>query len=106
MLVPRDGRQWDKLRVLVSDREAVRKALDLLDSGTAQGISPSLEFEGPSHADCLIECEQTFIWIEGKRNDWLSPSTTWDVVRDQIAALIDPIPTGPGQVNPACPVFS
>jgi hypothetical protein len=29
------------------------------------------------------------IWIEGKRDDWLSPSTKWDVTRDQLARNVD-----------------
>jgi hypothetical protein len=29
------------------------------------------------------------IWVEGKRNDWLAPSTTWDVMRDQLARNLE-----------------
>ena len=38
-----------------------------------------------------MECEHAFIWIEGKRFDWLSPSTTWDVSRDQLARNIEAV---------------
>ena len=31
------------------------------------------------------------IWIEGKRFDWLDPSTTWDVTRDQLARNIEAV---------------
>ena len=42
-----------------------------------------------TRADCLIECEHMVIWIEGKRNDWLAYSTTWDLTRDQLARNVE-----------------
>src|SRR5205085_1318678 len=36
-------------------------------------------------------CERAVIWIEGKLNDWLSPSTTWDVSRDQLARNLEAV---------------
>jgi hypothetical protein len=45
--------------------------------------------EGTTYADCLIECERAIVWIEGKRQDWLSPGTKWDTQRDQLARNIE-----------------
>lgn len=45
--------------------------------------------EGTTYADCLVECQHAIIWIEGKRHDWLSPSTTWDPQRDQLARNVE-----------------
>jgi hypothetical protein len=59
--------------------------LEKLDRGETKGIDRLLILEGRTSADCLIECEQAVIWIEGKRNDWLDYSTSWDVTRDQLA---------------------
>jgi hypothetical protein len=58
---------------------------------TGEGHGRELIPEGPTPADCLIECEHAFIWIEGKRFDWLSPSTTWDVMRDQLARHVEAV---------------
>jgi hypothetical protein len=90
-LIPRDGRKWDELRKRVADRKAVTDALALLDTGTVQGVPDQLVLEGRTHADCLIECANALIWIEGKRFDWLDPSITWDVTRDQLARNIDAV---------------
>jgi hypothetical protein len=84
-LVPRDARRWRELRHHVLDNSERDDALRRLKQGEVKGIPRLLILEGPSHADCLIECEQMIVWIEGKRNDWLAPSTTWDVARDQVA---------------------
>jgi len=67
------------------------EALKTLDDGDAKGLSKNLKLEGSTHADCLIECERAFVWIEGKRNDWLSPSIKWDVTRDQLARNLDAV---------------
>jgi hypothetical protein len=45
--------------------------------------------EGTTYADALIECDRAIIWIEGKRTDWLSPATTWDPQRDQLARNVE-----------------
>jgi hypothetical protein len=82
-LAPKDGRRWNELRQRVEDRDEVERALASL--ADKKSIPRRLVLEGKTHADCLIECEHAFIWIEGKRLDWLSPSTTWDVARDQLA---------------------
>ncbi|HXB67566.1 MAG TPA: hypothetical protein VNY05_04950 [Candidatus Acidoferrales bacterium] len=84
-LAPQDGRQWREYASRVIQNPARDRALALLDSGTSRGIPSKLILEGSTHADCLIECEMALLWIEGKRNDWLTPCTTWDVTRDQLA---------------------
>lgn len=86
-LVPSNGRNWGQLSKRVADQAKVREAIEALKAGKA----PAREFvlEGRTHADCLIECEHALIWIEGKRFDWLSPSTTWDVNRDQLARNVE-----------------
>jgi hypothetical protein len=86
LLVPKDGREWQTLRKRLADGKKGR-ALATLRAG--KPLSKGLVFEGPTHADCLIECERAFIWIEGKRFDWLTPCTTWDVTRDQLARNVE-----------------
>jgi len=88
-LAPIDGRQWREYRRRVIDNPRKEEALRKLDAGHADGIPNELKLEGSTHADCLIECEKAFVWIEGKRNDWLSPSTKWDVTRDQLARNLE-----------------
>lgn len=90
-LAPRDGRQWRVLRERLSDRNALQKALGLLETGNLGAVPRAFQLEGKTHADCLIECERLFIWIEGKRYDWLSPSTDWDVARDQLARNVEAV---------------
>lgn len=84
-LAPRDGRQWRQYRTRVTDNPARDAALAKLEQGQTSGIDARLKLEGRTSADCLIECAHAFIWVEGKRNDWLDYSTTWDVTRDQLA---------------------
>jgi hypothetical protein len=92
-LAPRDGRQWEVLRkrVAVAGKGAVQRTLASLDAGHIEKVPRSLLLEGKTRADCLIECERAFIWIEGKRYDWLSPFTTWDVARDQLARNVEAV---------------
>ena len=87
--MPTDGRRWQQLSVRLADRAKVQEALTSLCEG--KSLLQELIFEGPSHADCLIECEYAFVWIEGKRFDWLSPSNTWDVTRDQLARNVEAV---------------
>jgi hypothetical protein len=84
-LTPREGRQWREYQRRVISNPRKQEALDKLDQGESRGLDPRLRLEGATSADCLIECERAIIWIEGKRNDWLDYSTTWDVTRDQLA---------------------
>jgi hypothetical protein len=84
-LTPRDGRRWHEYRARVIENPGNAAALKQLDRGETSGLEAKLSLEGPTSADCLIECDRTIIWVEGKRNDWLDYSTTWDVTRDQLA---------------------
>ena len=62
-----------------------------LDVGDAKGLPKELKLEGCTHADCLIENTRVFVWVEGKRNDWLCPSIKWDVTRDQLARNLEAV---------------
>lgn len=84
-LAPRDGARWREYRRRVIENPRQADALEKLDRGETRGIGRKLVLEGQTSADCLIECERAVIWIEGKRNDWLDYSTSWDVTRDQLA---------------------
>lgn len=84
-LAPRDGRQWRQYRTRVTDNPAKEAALAKLKQGQTEGIDRRLQLEGSTCADCLVEGESAFVWIEGKRNDWLDYSIKWDVTRDQLA---------------------
>jgi len=90
-LAPTDGRQWTRYRERVIDNPGRDEALRTLDAGDAKGLPKELKLEGSTHADCVIECERAFVWIEGKRNDWLSPSIKWDVTRDQLARNLEAV---------------
>lgn len=91
-LTPLDGKKWLQLQKRVANRAKVRKAIEVLKSDTNPPRVPrDLILEGPSHADCLIECDHAYIWIEGKRYDWIAPSTTWDVSRDQLARNVEAV---------------
>ncbi len=84
-LAPREGRRWREYRQRVTESPRREPTLEKLDRGETNGIDRKLILEGSTSADCLIECSHAVIWIEGKRNDWLDYSTTWDVTRDQLA---------------------
>jgi hypothetical protein len=84
-LTPRDGRRWRDYQTRVVENPRRASALETLDRGETNGLDAKLILEGPTSADCLIECDRTVIWVEGKRNDWLDYSTSWDVTRDQLA---------------------
>jgi hypothetical protein len=88
-LAPADGRQWQEYGSRVIENPARDEALRRLDAGIITGIPKKLVLEGDTHADCLIETEHALIWIEGKRNDWLSPSIKWDLSRDQLARNLE-----------------
>lgn len=82
------GLHWRR----ITDNPEHDAALAALRRGDPRGLSPSLKLEGHTSADCLIECERAFLWIEGKRNDWLEYSATWDVTRDQLARNAEAAP--------------
>ena len=89
-LAPLHGSQWDAYRTRVIENPARDTVLAQLDHGAVPaGIDSQLVLEGSTRADCLIECEHMVIWIEGKRNDWLAYSTTWDLTRDQLARNVE-----------------
>jgi hypothetical protein len=90
LLAPSDGSKFRSFQARLSDRAAVAAAADKLDAGY-RSISRSYVLEGASHADCLIECEHAVIWVEGKRDDWLAPGTSWDVTRDQLARNLEAV---------------
>lgn len=87
-LAPQDRRRWTEVlqRAHHPKRE---KALEVLRAGSTIGVPGKLIFEGSTKADCIIDCTRAVIWVEGKRNDWLAPSTTWDVTRDQLARNLE-----------------
>jgi hypothetical protein len=88
-LAPHDGRLWKEYQRRVIDNPEKDGALRRLDAGDRKGLPKDLKLEGCTHADCLIECTNAFVWIEGKRNDWLSPCIKWDVTRDQLARNVE-----------------
>ena len=88
-LAPQDGRLWREYRRRVIDNSKKDEALLKLDAGDTKGLPKELILEGCTHADCLIECSDAFVWVEGKRNDWLSPCIKWDVTRDQLARNVE-----------------
>jgi len=87
-LTPKDGRRWKEYRRRVIENPERERALTMLDSGHIN-IPKELKLEGATHADCLLECTEAIIWIEGKRNDWLAPNIDWDITRDQLARNLD-----------------
>ena len=87
-LQARRGRHHE-LRARLADEGRCRAALRELGSGGTK--IGDLKLEGRSYADCLIECERAFIWIEGKRTDWLAASTTYDADRDQLARNVEAV---------------
>jgi hypothetical protein len=88
-LAPVDGRLWQNCTKRIRECADVDKVLTTLDAGKTTDVPATLKFETATHADCLIRCETAIIWVEGKRNDWLSPSTKWDVARDQLARNVE-----------------
>lgn len=88
-LAPLDGRRWHEYQTRVIDNPKRESALAKLDAGVTTGIPRKLILEGRTHADALIETEHAVVWVEGKRNDWLSPATKWDVSRDQLARNLE-----------------
>jgi hypothetical protein len=88
-LTPRDERKWRQYDRRVIRNPGRANALAQLDAGDSRGVDRQLILEGETSADCLIECEKAVIWVEGKRNDWLDYSTSWDVTRDQLARNLE-----------------
>ncbi len=86
---PRDA-DAEELRRRAANRERVQNAIAGLTSRGANELG-NLKLEGATHADCLIECENAFLWIEGKRTDWISPGITYDRSRDQLARNLEAV---------------
>jgi len=91
MLAPKDGQLWQELKNRIPDKQLIIDELDRLKRGDASGLDSNLRLEGATSADCLLECENALVWIEGKRFDWISPSTTWDLARDQLARNLEAV---------------
>ena len=89
-LSPSDGRRYQEYARRVSHPQK-DEVLRRLDAGGTSAIPAQLRFEGDSCCDCLIECKSALVWVEGKRNDWLAASTTWDVSRDQLARNLEAV---------------
>jgi hypothetical protein len=92
-LAPSPRKAKEYLRLVRVQRHAEKEfALGELAAGRRPFGPKSrsqLRLEGATSADCLVECERALIWIEGKRNDWLSTCTDWDVLRDQLARNVE-----------------
>jgi hypothetical protein len=88
-LTPRDGRLWAEYARRVINNPQRDGTLRRLDTGDCTGVPQDLRLETSTHCDCLIECEHAYVWIEGKRNDWLDVCTKWDVFRDQLARNVE-----------------
>ena len=89
LLAPTDGKRWQEYEKRLSNSKLTEAALLQLSLGNTKGVNKKLIFEGKTNADCVLECEHSIIWVEGKRFDWLTPSTTWDVHRDQLARNVE-----------------
>ena len=91
-LRPNSERSCEELKKRMANHVAVSAALSKLEKETGVVALPrGLSLESSTHADCLIECEKVFIWIEGKRFDRLSFSTKWDKTRDQLARNLEAV---------------
>lgn len=89
-LVPREGRRFREFQQRVLQHPARQATVERLAAvGSLKGIDRKLILEGKTSADCLITCRNALVWIEGKRNDWLAPATTWDSARDQLARNLE-----------------
>lgn len=81
-LFPRTGGDGESPHHRITDNPRRDDALAQLDNVNVAGLDRRLQLEGDTRADCLIECQYAMIWIEGKRNDWLSYSIDWAITRD------------------------
>lgn len=86
-LTPKDGRRWRELAARAASVRDLDALCDRLGGGLT--LPDGLVLEGATSGDCVIECDQAVIWIEGKRNDWLASGTTWDSARDQLARNLE-----------------
>lgn len=90
-LAPSNPKKSREIAKRVIDNPDRDDALQILDGGTRKGVPKKLILEGPTYADCLLECENLIIWIEGKRRDCLATATKWDLCRDQLARNLEAV---------------
>lgn len=90
-LIPKDRKKRTALGNRVIEHPGREDAVTRLEAGKRKGISRKLILEKATACDCLIECKNAFIWIEGKFNDCISPGTTWDSSRDQLARNLEAV---------------
>jgi len=88
-LIPQDGRDWRELNQRVFEHPERQQVLQELAQGRTSGVPQKLVLETGTHCDCFIECDNAVVWVEGKRNDWLSPGIKWDSARDQLARNLE-----------------
>jgi hypothetical protein len=92
LLAAADGKQWREYERRVLRNPHRGEFLKNLDRGQVAGLpreAQKMILEGRTCGDCIVETEGAIIWIEGKRNDWLSPGTKWDITRDQLARNLE-----------------
>jgi len=90
-LVPRGGKHRRSSWKRVIEHPRRDGVLALLGRGQTEDVPKVLRLEGKTSCDCLVECEKALIWIEGKMNDLLDPSTKWDSSRDQLARNLEAV---------------
>jgi hypothetical protein len=86
-LAPSDGRRWREVGSRTGRMRSIAAIDECLDADVT--LPALLTLEGATSGDCVIEGEHAVVWIEGKRNDWLAPHTTWDSARDQLARNLE-----------------
>jgi len=83
-----EARQWRRKLFSADERlvsEAQEEAFKQLGKRLAQrGRNKWWAFEGFSHIDCCLITSQCVLFVEGKRNESVSPSTWWFQERSQL----------------------
>jgi len=73
-----------------AQKDTMKNGLDeLKNKGVYHSKKEWWAFEGFTEMDCLIETEHYLLGIEGKRTDFVSPSTYWFQDRNQIVRNIE-----------------
>jgi hypothetical protein len=87
------GKAWDERRKLAGRRTrkaALRSALQALEvQGPADKSRPWWTLEGYTSVDCYFETDRLLLFIEGKRTDRLSDSTSWLKGRNQLVRNLE-----------------
>lgn len=73
----------------LAQRTADQDAIDTALANADTELGKELTLEGYTSADCLIECDNVVIWIEGKRTNKLAKNTSYDGKRDQVARNLE-----------------